>query len=64
MARIFPLKGIDVLIRAAVDVRDRIPEVRFRVLGEVVDQAYFEECLRLVEEFGLGDHNIFRRDQR
>jgi polysaccharide biosynthesis protein PelF len=59
MARIFPLKGIDVLIRAAAEVRDRVPEVRFRVLGEIVDQAYFDECLRLVEEFHLGDHVSF-----
>ena len=59
MARIFPLKGIDVLIRAAAEVRDRVPEVRFRVLGEIADQAYFGECLRLVEEFHLGDHVSF-----
>jgi polysaccharide biosynthesis protein PelF len=59
MARIFPLKGIDVLIRAAAEVRDRVPEVRFRVLGEIADRAYFAECLRLVEEFHLGDHVSF-----
>jgi glycosyltransferase involved in cell wall biosynthesis len=59
MARIFPLKGIDVLIRAAAEVRDRLPEVRFRVLGEIVDKAYFGECLRLVEEFRLGNHLSF-----
>jgi glycosyltransferase involved in cell wall biosynthesis len=59
MARIFPLKGIDVLIRAAAEVRDRVPEVQFRVLGEIADRAYYGECLRLVEEFHLGDHVSF-----
>jgi glycosyltransferase involved in cell wall biosynthesis len=59
MARIFPLKGIDVLIRAAAEVRDRVPGVRFLVLGEIVDQAYFSECLTLVENFRLGDHVSF-----
>lgn len=53
MARIFPLKGIDILIRAAALVRDRVPEVHFRVLGDVADRKYYAECLKLVEEFQL-----------
>jgi glycosyltransferase involved in cell wall biosynthesis len=59
MARIFRLKGIDVLIRAAAEVRDRVPEVRFLVLGEIADQAYFRECLGLVEELHLQNHVSF-----
>ena len=59
MARISRLKGIDVLIRAAAEVRARVPEVRFLVLGEIVDRAYFSECLALVEELRLGDHVSF-----
>jgi polysaccharide biosynthesis protein PelF len=59
MARIFRLKGIDVLIRAAAEVRDRVPEVQFLVFGEIVDQAYFSQCLALVEELRLGDHVSF-----
>jgi len=53
MARIFRLKGIDVLIRAAARVRDQVPEVHFRVLGEVADGDYFQECQKLVEEHRL-----------
>lgn len=41
-ARIFPLKGIDVLIRAGAEVRERVPEVRLRVLREITDRAYFQ----------------------
>lgn len=53
MARIFPLKGIDILIRAAAIVRDHIPSIQFRVLGDVADKGYFAECLQLVDDFRL-----------
>ena len=53
MARIGPLKGIDVLLRAAALVRERIPEARFQVLGEVADQEYFQTCLELRSKLRL-----------
>ncbi|MBI4876675.1 MAG: GT4 family glycosyltransferase PelF [Acidobacteria bacterium] len=53
MARIFPLKGIQHLLRAAVRVHARLPRVRFRILGEVADRDYFEQCLQLVQRNGL-----------
>ena len=53
LARIFPLKGINTLLRAAAIVRDRVPLVKFRILGEVADPAYFAECQRIIAEFHL-----------
>jgi glycosyltransferase involved in cell wall biosynthesis len=57
VARIYHLKGIEYLIRAAALVRQRIPSVLFRVIGEVADQAYYQYCLRLVAENRL-DRNV------
>lgn len=53
LARIYPLKGIDVLLRAARIVLDEMPEVRFRILGEVGDEEYHKQCLQIVDEFKL-----------
>lgn len=54
MARIYPLKGIDSLLRAARLVLDELPEVRFRILGEVGDEEYHRECLRLAGLLDIG----------
>ena len=59
MARIFRLKGIDVLIRAAAHVRDHVPDVLFQVLGDVADQEYFAECQELIRQHRLADHVSF-----
>jgi polysaccharide biosynthesis protein PelF len=59
MARIFRLKGIDVLIRAAAQVRDHVPAVLFHVLGDVADHAYFAECQELVRQHRLADNVSF-----
>lgn len=61
MARIYPLKGIDVLLRAAALVREQIPDVKFRILGEVGDGEYFKKCLQIVSENQLGDSVEFSR---
>ena len=53
MARISPLKGIDVLIRAAAAVRAAIPEVRFRILGQPADKEYFQKCLELADRLDV-----------
>ncbi len=53
LARIFALKGIEVLMRAAPIVRDQVPNVCFRVLGEVADQAYFDRCTKIITEHKL-----------
>ena len=57
LARIFSLKGIDILLRSAAIVRARIPNIRFRILGEVADPVYFEKCRKIVSENKL-EHSI------
>ncbi len=57
LARIYPLKGIEPLLEAAAIVRDRVPDVLFRILGEVADEDYYERCLRLVVRHRL-EHNV------
>jgi glycosyltransferase involved in cell wall biosynthesis len=57
MARIFPLKGVDVLLEAAQMVRDRVPDVLFRILGEPADREYYEHCRKIVRQHGL-EHNV------
>jgi glycosyltransferase involved in cell wall biosynthesis len=54
IARIYPLKGIDSLLRAAAIVHRSLPDVKFRIFGEVADQPYYEGCLKIVAEGGLG----------
>lgn len=59
MARIFPLKGIDVLLEAAPMVRDRVPDVLFRILGDPADREYFEHCERIIREHRLENNVTF-----
>jgi polysaccharide biosynthesis protein PelF len=53
LARIYPLKGIEILIRAAAAVAERLPDIRFLILGEVADQEYYERCRAIVAEHHL-----------
>lgn len=53
LARIYRLKGIDTLIKAAAIVHERVPEVRFRILGEVADKPYYDLCRRIAAESGV-----------
>ena len=53
MARIYRIKGIEFLLRAAAIVRSRVPSVLFRVLGEPADKAYYQHCRQIVSEHGL-----------
>jgi glycosyltransferase involved in cell wall biosynthesis len=48
LARIFRLKGVDVLLRAASRVCEVIPGLKIRILGDVADEAYFEECMDII----------------
>ena len=53
MSRIMPLKGIDILLRAAPRVRQRVPRARFRILGEPAHKDYFQQCIHFIAERGL-----------
>jgi polysaccharide biosynthesis protein PelF len=53
LARIFPLKGIEVLLRAIARIKDRIPEVKFRILGEIADADYYKQCKTIIAKNGI-----------
>lgn len=54
-ARIHPVKGLDVLLRATAEVHRVVPAVRVEVAGNVQDgyEAHAEELLQLRGELGL-----------
>ena len=53
------VKGQDIFVRAAAQVRQRFPGVRFSIAGSVLDPAYFKQLEELVREFGLADRFYF-----
>jgi len=61
MARIYPLKGIIHLVNAARLVLDRIPDAQFRILGDVGDASYFEECRQAIARWGISHAIEFGR---
>jgi polysaccharide biosynthesis protein PelF len=50
LARIYPIKGIEFLLRAAAIVRKKVPSVLFRVLGEPADLKYYQCCQQIVAD--------------
>src|SRR5205085_2381650 len=53
-ARVFPLKDLETMIRAAEVARREIPDVHFVVYGSLdADVPYVEGCRALVAELGL-----------
>jgi glycosyltransferase involved in cell wall biosynthesis len=59
VARMFPRKRLDDLLRAAVVLRDRIPPVRVRIVGEGPESARLHA---LHDTLGLGDTVTFLGD--
>ncbi len=55
VARVEPIKGIDVFVRMAARVVKRLgrDRVRFHVVGPVDDEEHYRECVRLVRRHGL-----------
>lgn len=53
-ARVVPIKGIEVLIKAAKIVLEK-HDAEFVVVGEIQDKEYFDECEKLVQELGITD---------
>jgi glycosyltransferase involved in cell wall biosynthesis len=53
------VKGHDVLIRAAAIVLREYPEVTFKVVGEVLEDNYFQSLRALVRELQLTDRFVF-----
>jgi glycosyltransferase involved in cell wall biosynthesis len=53
-ARVFPLKDILMMIRAAAVARESVPDVQFLVYGSLeADIPYVERCRALIAELGL-----------
>jgi polysaccharide biosynthesis protein PelF len=53
-ARVFALKDIEMMIRAAAVARDSVPDVHFLVYGSLdADVPYVERCRALIAELGL-----------
>ena len=59
VANVRSVKGIDILLRAAVVVREQLPEARFVVIGEAYDASYLRELLQLAEQLGVGQNVRF-----
>jgi polysaccharide biosynthesis protein PelF len=53
MGLIFALKGQLTLIEAAAIVRDKFPDVEFRLYGKPSDLDYFARCQAKIEEYKL-----------
>ncbi|MGI8430538.1 MAG: GT4 family glycosyltransferase PelF [Solirubrobacteraceae bacterium] len=55
-ARVFPLKDIETMIRAAAVARESLPDIRFLVYGSLdADLAYVERCRTLIADLELED---------
>lgn len=53
--RVFPLKDIETMIRAAALVRERIANARFIVFGSTTDEPeYYARCVALMDKLRLG----------
>jgi glycosyltransferase involved in cell wall biosynthesis len=59
-ARVFPLKDIETMIRAAAVARDSLPDVEFLVYGSLdADVPYVEACRSVIAELGLEKTFVF-----
>lgn len=52
---IFDAKGLDQFMQMAVEVAERFPQARFLLVGNPVDDQYFERCLDYARNAGLMD---------
>jgi L-malate glycosyltransferase len=53
------VKGHDVLIRAAAIVLKEYAEVTFKIVGEVLEEEYFQDLRNLIAELQLTDRFVF-----
>ncbi len=60
IGRVCPIKDVRTLLRAARLVLDKMPDVRFRVMGPAdEDPEYAEACVNMAASLRLGDHVTF-----
>jgi glycosyltransferase involved in cell wall biosynthesis len=53
------VKGHDIYIRAAAQLRDLYPGIQFSIAGDILDPEYFSELKGLVEDLRLTDNFHF-----
>lgn len=53
------VKGHDVFVRAAAQIRDLYPKVQFSVAGDILEPKYFSELTELIRDLGLTDNFHF-----
>lgn len=59
-AHVFPLKDIETMIKSCDYVRRTIPNVQFKLYGNLdIDKRYTRKCRELVKELELQNHFIF-----
>jgi glycosyltransferase involved in cell wall biosynthesis len=59
VAHVRPVKGLDILIRAAATVCQEFPRAMFLVIGDVHAPRHFQELLKLTESLGLKENVRF-----
>lgn len=53
IVRIAPIKDIKTMLYVFYELSQKLPKVRLHILGAVDDEAYYQECLQLVEQLGI-----------
>jgi len=54
-AELFPAKGLEHFVEAALRVASRFPDAHFLAVGHPSDPPYFRECLLKADAGGIGD---------
>jgi glycosyltransferase involved in cell wall biosynthesis len=63
IGRVVPIKDVVTFIRAIPEVLDKLPYVKFFIVGDTdQDREYFNECTKLIEELGVEGVVFFTGD--
>jgi glycosyltransferase involved in cell wall biosynthesis len=55
IVRIAKIKDIKTMIYAFAELKERVPNVRMHILGDVDDEEYYEDCKKLVSQLRVKD---------
>jgi glycosyltransferase involved in cell wall biosynthesis len=59
VARIDHLKDIETYIKTCIKVKEKIPNVLFKLFGPIVEKDYYEWCKNLVTDLNLNGNFVF-----
>ncbi len=59
VSRITPDKGLDILIRSFSNISPEHREWNLEIIGEITNQSYYKELIRLIDELNLKEKVIF-----